>query len=245
MTWIEDAQAALEMETGQGCDAGHDSHQTLVTHVQVPDFEGPMTVFDAEVYLDTHGYCPGDDCVSRTLILYGVWEAIETRMFTEALHRSPGLVIDFGSQIGWYSMLATAMGHDALAIEAVAEHEHMTWINASDRGGTLWQAQHWLDENTPTLPALGAPQISVVKMDIEGAERHAMRCIRELLDAELVPNVLMEVSPTFNDSYPALVSDLLNRGFRAVALNPIQPVTLNNYLTILETIPQVDVMFSL
>lgn len=232
------------METGQGCDAGHDTHQTRVVHVEIPDFNGPMTVFDAEVYRNTYGYCPGDDDVSRTLILYGVWEPIETRFFTDALQRNPGMVIDFGSQIGWYSMLATATGHDVFAIEGVPEHQRMTWINAGGRGAALWQAQHWLDERTPTLPASDAPRISVVKMDVEGAERHAMRCIRELLDAELVPNVLMEVSPTFNDSYPALVADLLDRGFRAVALNPIQPMTTDNYLSILEKIPQVDVMFS-
>lgn len=234
------------MNTGLGCDAGHDSHQTRVVDVRAPYFSGPMTVFDAGIYSDTFGYCPGDDDVSRTLMLYGIWEPIETRMFTDALYRNPGLVIDFGSQIGWYSMLATATGHDAFAVEAIPEHERMTWINAAERGdGALWQVQHWLNEHTPVLPALDAPPISIVKMDVEGCERYAMQCIRELLDAQLVPNVLMEVSPTFNDSYPALVYDLLNRGFRAMALNPIQPMTLSNYLTILETIPQVDVMFSL
>jgi hypothetical protein len=202
-----------------------------------------MTTFDAAKYKDTVGFCPGDDDVSRTIDLYGVWEPIETAYFVKALE-SPGIVIDFGSQIGWYSMLATANGHSVLAIEACWEHEKLTSINADLRKGQLFQARRWIDENTPVLEPEGCPPISVVKIDIEGAEQHALRCIRPLLDAGLVANLLVEISPVFNDSYPKIVLDLLNRGYSATALNPVQPMTLSNYIHILEEIPQVDVMFS-
>lgn len=232
------------METMQGCDAGHGRHNRKVLPVAAPGYAGKMTTFNAVKYRDTYGYCMGDDDVSRTLALYGIWEPVETGMFVAALNRSPGLVIDFGSQIGWYSMLATAAGHNVLAIEGIAEHEEMTRINCEDCEGTLWQVQHWLNEYTPTLEIDGCPPISCVKIDVEGAERYALRCVRKLLDADLVPNILMEVSPTFNDSYPALVLDLLDRGYSATALNPVQPLNHDNYLQILADTPQVDVMFS-
>ena len=240
MNWIAKAQGLLERPIVLGCDAGHAEHNKLIC----PISEGEMLVFDRELYKDVVGFCPGNDDVSRTLWLYGVWEPIETRFFDEALERDPGLVIDFGSQIGWYSMLATAAGHDVLAIEALWEHEYMTATNAGHSDGTLHQVRHWVDETTPTLPAEGCPPISIVKIDIEGAEQHALRCIKELLDAGLVANLLVEISPVFNDSYPAIVLDLLNRGYQAIALNPIQPMTLDNYIHILDEIPQVDVMFS-
>lgn len=244
MNWFETAQAQLQMETGQGCEAGHTRHNRKIVPVHAPGFLGPMTIFNAAKYRDTYGFCPGDDDVSRTLAMYGIWEPIETGVVVEALNRSEGIVIDFGSQIGWYSMLATHSDHDVLAIEGVAEHEELTRINCEGRLGDLWQAQHWLNEHTLKLSVEGCPPVALVKIDVEGAEEHALRCIRNLLDADLVQNILMEVSPVFNDSYEELVAELLSRGFSATALNPVQPLTAENYLTLLAEIPQFDVMFS-
>lgn len=244
VTWIDYAQSALEMCTAMGCDIGHSKHDWLMIPVKAPGYQGHMMGFYAEHYRDTVGYCPGDDDVSRTLDLYGIWEPIETSVFLDALERCPGIVIDFGSQIGWYSMLATHRGHDVLAVEPLWEHAELTRINSQRNPGKLTQTQHWMGNHSPTLDAEGCPPISIVKIDIEGAERHALRCIKNLLDADLVANLLVEISPTFNDSYPAIVLDLLNRGYKATALNPVQPMTLHNYIHILNEIPQVDVIFS-
>lgn len=244
MSWIVDAQRILQTETGQGCDAGHERHNRKVVPVHAEGFKDNMTIFKAVKYRNTHGYCPGDDDVSRTLTLYGIWEPIETSFFIEALQSSNGLVIDFGTQLGWYSMLSTAYGHDVLAVEGVAEHEEMTRINCAGRTGSLYQTQHWLNERTPTLSAENCPHVCIVKIDVEGAEQHALRCISELLEADLIDNVLMEVSPVFNDSYPPLVERLLRLNFEATALNPVQPVTLDNFETVIADTPQVDMMFT-
>jgi hypothetical protein len=201
-----------------------------------------MTVFNADEYRNTEGYCPGDDDVSRTISTYGIWEPIETGMFITTLRRTPGIVIDFGSQIGWYSMLATRLGKTVLGIEGVAEHMALTKQNSQPN--LLWQAHHWVGEDTPTLPVANCPPIAMVKIDLEGSERHAVRCIQELISAGLVSNILMEVSPVFNDSYPALVAHLLMSGFSAVVCNPAHDVTLDNYETVIAQAPQVDMLFT-
>ena len=55
----------------------------------------------------------------------------------------------------------------------------------------------------------------LVKMDIEGAEEHALRVVWPLVKAGLVDHLLIELSPVFNDSYPALVDMIRGEGYRA------------------------------
>lgn len=242
MTWFDTAIKTLVDGRDQGCEAGHESHETKMVRYNTAHSNGRMCVFDTDQYVNTFGYCPGDDDVSRTISRLRVWERQETELFIAALERFPGIVIDFGSQIGWYTMLATRMGRDVLAIEGVSEHIKLTQINSAV--DHLWQAHHWVCENTPTLSAENCPRVSIVKIDLEGSEQHALRCIQDLISARLVDNILMEVSPVFNDTYPDLVLDLLSSGYSAVVCNPLQSVTFSNYKAVIAQAPQVDMLFT-
>lgn len=244
MNWFESSIISLDDGRDQGCDAGHPNHETTVVKYSVSNLNGDMTIFHPEKYSNTPGYCPGDDCVSRTIALYQIWEPTETEMFITALNNSPGIVIDFGTQIGWYSMLATKMGRDVLGIEGVSEHIKVTQSNASKGPGHLWQAHHWVCETTSTLDATSCPPVALVKIDLEGSEQHALRCVKDILEAGLIENILMEVSPVFNDTYPSLVSNLLYMGYSAVVCNPRQPVTIRNFQTVISQHPQVDMLFT-
>lgn len=243
MNWFEQAIETLADGRDQGCEAGHEWHELITAaYVVTPEVSGRMTVFDPFKYAGTAGYCPGDDCVSRTIAFHKQWEPIETAMVLDILNRYEGAVIDFGTQVGWYTMIATKLNRDVLAIEGVSEH--MTITRANSKPDYLWQAHHWVTDTTPVLDADGAPPIALVKMDLEGSERHAVRCISALLDADLVANILMEVSPVFNDSYPQIVGDLLYRGFTGIVCSTLQEVTTDNYEDVIALEPQVDMLFT-
>lgn len=243
MNWFERSIEQLADGRDQGCEAGHESHERIIApYVVTKEVSGRMILFNPHTYAGTPGYCPGNDCVSRTIALYKQWEPTETAMVLDILARYEGAVIDFGTQVGWYTMIATKLKRNVLAIEGVSEHIEITQMNSEP--DYLWQAHHWVTDTTPVLDADGAPPIALVKMDLEGSERHAVRCVSALLDAGLVANILMEVSPVFNDSYPQIVGDLLYRGFTAIVCSTLQEVTTENYEEVIGLEPQVDMLFT-
>lgn len=221
------------------CATHPEGHATVVRSIHAPGAHGSMTMFDDEQYINTPGYCMGDDDVSRTLRVSGVWEKVESKMFQEALGASPGIVIDMGAQIGWYSRMAGIVGREVIAIEPVSEHIELLRQNAP----SAHIAQHWIDNTSPVIPADGAPDIAIVKMDLEGNEVHAVRMISSLIRAGKVANILMEVSPIFNTTYKHIVPQVMNWGFSAEVCNPWHPFQVNEVDEVLAMAPQVDMMF--
>ena len=64
-----------------------------------------------------------DKFISGSLLSSGVWEPYITRIFQKALLKYPNAwVIDIGANIGYYSLLGAAMGHNVIAVEPVYEH---------------------------------------------------------------------------------------------------------------------------
>lgn len=236
--WIE-MQATRLTESMDIVSPSCDVHPQGHVMSLVPSLIGDIWTFDTYLYAEP-GYCMGDDDVSRTIRLYGVWEPTETTDFIGALLRSPGIVIDFGAQIGWYSRVASNHDRLVLAIEPVVEHCVATRRNAAD----VTVAHHWVWANSPVLGSAGAPRIACVKIDLEGAEVDAIRMLSELLDADKIDNILMEVSPTFNDTYPDLIRGLMARGFTAKVCNPEQPFTFDEVDAVVAQAPQVDMMFT-
>lgn len=251
MTWLDDCVSLLNDDTTQGCEAGHETHARSLTNVTMPYTHnvGAMQIFDAARYRDTEGYCPGDDDVSRTLAVGGVWERAESEAFMKCLARSNApVVIDFGSHIGWYTMMAAAHNFKVLAIEGVAEHEELTRHNVASLGvpdRRLWQAHHWVGLATPYLPAEDAPRIACVKIDLEGKEEDAVRSLFELLRADLIDNILLEVSPVFCEGYEDLLRRLMHaHGFCAATVSPWQSFDLLDIEAVVNEQPQIDVILS-
>lgn len=248
MTWFDEAVALLNDDSVHECEAGHPRHERMVVGVTMPVDVDKIICFDGFHYSDTPGYCPGDDDVSRTLSLYGRWEAEESVAFSRVLARSHGTaVIDFGSHVGWYTVLALVSGFDVLAIEGIREHEELTLANARTIGMDhhLHQAHHWVGPGTPYLPAENAPLIACVKIDLEGNEEDAVRSLFELLLAGRIDNILLEVSPIFNDSYPALLRRLMDHhGFSAATVSPWRPFDVLDIEVVVAEQPQIDVILS-
>ena len=219
-SWAEAVSHRLSGGRIEQCDAGHAKHQT----VTVDTVQGPMRVFAADRYQDIHGYCTGDDQVSRSLAASGVWEPhIYAGLATLGVLDDAQLgehVIDFGSHVGWYTRLAVNAGFTVVAVDGEPEHLSLTVRNA---GTDVITARGWLDCDSKfvTVPDDDST-VRLVKADVEGAERHAVRTIEPLLDAGLVDHLLLEISPVFNDTYHVLCTELVWRGFRAWRFDPLR-----------------------
>ena len=64
-----------------------------------------------------------DKYITGALLNNGIWEPYITKVFQIALEKHPNaIVIDIGANIGYYSFLGAAMGHDVIALEPVMEN---------------------------------------------------------------------------------------------------------------------------
>lgn len=194
------------------CGLGHETHDTLKVRTR----QGNMYVFDQKKYSNNAGaYCPGQDAVSENLTIEGQWESHDSKVIKKILEEgdTDNLVIDFGCHIGWYTIMAAKMGYNVLAIDGDLENLRLLEMNAKlhnvwDKIETIYT---WVDRNSKPLKL--DDNIELVKMDIEGNEEHALAMCRNILSQ--INNLYVEISPAFNDSYPDLVKQITNEGFKA------------------------------
>jgi hypothetical protein len=236
-----------------GCQRGCESHPTRLVDVHlggmtryhdytpIPNrfaMDFTLEVWDTDLMPVDHDpvWCPAHDAVSETIIALGVWEPQETTVLLlawEALDWKCEFV-DVGCQIGWFTAIANKRGVDVTAFEADGQVWEVAQRNAHPG---LTEIHHTrVGEWTPPEEVLAHVQPQVVaKIDIEGAEEHAIRMLGPLIDEGRVPFILMEVSPCFNDSYPELVTSLLDRGYHAYNLPPKQnpPVRIDQLADLL------------
>lgn len=61
------------------------------------------------------------DIVSNNIIKNGTWDAGISFVMTKILESKPGVhtIVDFGTHIGWFSLLAASKGHRSIGIEAM------------------------------------------------------------------------------------------------------------------------------
>lgn len=218
------------------CQRGHDEHRSLMASVSLggPTGYHDLTSIPLDLRVDFHmlvwdparhpvdggPYCPAHDVVSETIDNIGCWEPRETTMMLRAFGAPGRHFVDFGSQIGWYSMIAACRGQHVHAFEADAANSELMLQSLKFNGfADVDFIRGRVGSSTPTLDVLDAP-ISVAKIDLEGAEDQAVRVLGPNLDAGNVEAMMIEISPCFDDYYPALVRDLMDRGFRAFKLPP-------------------------
>lgn len=202
------------------CEAGHDTHRTI----RVQTTQGDMWVYDHNRYKDYKGYCTGQDDVSNTLKNNQIWEKEETELIKSILeHGDRNLrVMDIGAHVGWYSLLAGKLGYSVTAIEAEGQScgliEKNTVIHGVGTQMTILNT--WIDAKTKTNKDL--KDLELIKIDIEGNEQYAIRLCEDVIKRRGVKYIVMEVSPCFNDSYPALIQKLVDYGYTPYELN-MQP----------------------
>lgn len=212
------------------CQRGHGQHRTRQVHL---DIGGPtayrdlapiprrfkrsfdMLIWDPAVYpVDGGPYCPAHDAVSETIATHRIWEPQETTLTLQVCSSAElGIVVDFGSQVGWFSLLAMSCFRTVHAYDADAEDVRILRASADLNGwGFMLDSLHArIDADTRPLPAVA--RIRLAKIDIEGAEDQAVRVLWPSIEAGLVDHLLIEISPVFADYYPDLVASLLDAGY--------------------------------
>lgn len=210
------------------CQVGHDTHQTLLIH---RDIQG--TIVDYEIYdwreyfitvdgnetVSEHGkYCTGQDIISYCIDRQGVWEAEETATILDILSEDHGtnndVVLDFGSHIGYYSMLAALKGYRVASFDGSKENLELLQRSAvvNEVADRVFPYLCWLDDQAPILQP-DQESVQLVKVDVEGAENHALQVISQLIGQHKIKYAIFEISPTFNDTYPALVETIAKFGY--------------------------------
>jgi hypothetical protein len=200
------------------CQAGHKEHD----RIKVKTALGEMTVFDWDKYKDFKGYCTGQDDISRTLINTGVWEPIESSTIGEVLKQGDrsNLFLDFGCHIGWYTLMAAGLGYRVHSYDGDRENLELLKLNLVNnvKGFDVNYQQVWFDAKTDQdLLTKSIPYnatIELVKIDIEGNEQYVIPLLKPWLENGLIKNLFIEISPVFNDSYPALINKLLSYGYK-------------------------------
>lgn len=185
------------------CQFNHPAHDIITT----PTWLGPMSVYDPDQYVfDRPGWCPARSNVADRLIVEGFWEPHDSAAIYHILAAGDrsSLVIDFGANAGWYTVMAAQLGYRVLAIDG-----HRDFIDLLERNTRPWRdtvtTQYaWVDE-TYTLPTITDP-ITLVKIDIEGNEADAVAACQPHIDH--IHNFYIEISPEFRDDYPQLVDTL-------------------------------------
>ena len=195
------------------CQLGHTDHEVIT----VPTRVGPMRVYNSAPYMDIAepGLCPARHAVCDRLRAEGSWEAHDTTVIRSILEvgNRDKIVVDFGANCGWYTLLAAGYGYRVVAVEyedAFIEllHENVALNHVQDRV-TIIQA--WVDEAF-TLSDPGV-DVELIKVDLEGADKFAVEACWPWVNR--VNGWWIEISPEFRDDYPHLVNRLTGIGFAA------------------------------
>lgn len=224
-SWIRECGIILEGRGENICCLGHETHESLTVDIDlskhlVPDFPkgrgtARYTVYDWKLYHGTPCYCPGNDEVSLSVATQGTWEGYETVLALDIVRRQPGIVIDFGANSGWYSVLLALEGCEVLAVEADEENTRILRKNLELNGivDKVTVSRGWVGADTPRLES--GPQVRFLKSDVEGLEDQIVRVCSNLIEDRLIDYAVLEVSPSFKDHYPATLAYFTGCGYDA------------------------------
>lgn len=160
---------------------------------------------------------------SDALVEHGMWEPAQTLAMLYVFEQLPdhGL-IDCGANVGYYSMLADAVGLRSVAIEEDPEIFEVLLANtnaASMRRGWITASPlQWTIDGSP-LPINLYDGRLIIKIDLEGQDLLALQSL--CMEMDNVDAVLIELSPIFNDTWRDAVNFLYSSGLIG-ALVPVK-----------------------
>lgn len=217
----------------QHCKAGHAKHETKIVQRTIGYEELRLKIYDWQHYFKTvddnetialyDDYCTGQDIISYCIDRQGIWEASETKLITDLLNqrRIDDVVIDVGSHIGYYSLLAAKKGYQVAALDGSPENLELLETSAvlNNVASNVHPYLCWLDDEVAILPS-DVESVHLLKVDVEGAEPYALRMASELIMNNKVRYAIFEISPTFNESYPHLVEAIVECGYDVYKIPP-------------------------
>lgn len=229
------------------CQAGHYQHKTTIIlrelagqprNASAPAIPPHLaTKFDMAIYdwreyfttingnetvPDFKGYCTGQDIISYCIDQQGVWEGDETLVVLDILAQQTAdnsVVLDFGSHIGYYSMLAAQWGYQVASMDNSLENLILLAMSAELNNVTSLVHTYpcWLDKDVPMLQD-NAENVQLLKIDVEGAEEWAINMCLSLFTEKKIKYAIVEISPCFNDSYPGLTEMIVAKGYKVYQL---------------------------
>lgn len=217
------------------CQRGHRKHHTKTVRVDLskphaygdlapvparlapPPFD--FVVWDPEKHpVDGGAYCPAHDAVSATIAECGIWEPSET-ILTLAVCQTPGLVLDFGCQIGWFTVLAALSGCAVRAYDADEENLNVLTRNTAIVN-KAWEVTPYhlrVGYQTPSLPPLA---VRLAKLDVEGAEPDVIRMLSASINQHRVDHLCIEVTPKWAPQMRHLLGWVMDAGYEAFLMPP-------------------------
>lgn len=170
------------------------------------------------------GWDYGKDAVTESLLAQTVWEAQESTLAVDILANHPGVVLDFGAHIGWYTILAGVFGdHPVVAFEPDPNMLKALSRNA-DRYSVDVTYRDGVEPSTPPITVDG--DVALMKCDIEGMDGWAVDACATLFQENRIRCALIEVSPIFwhyghgPTDYVKMVGQLQDWGYRVYRIPP-------------------------
>lgn len=229
-----------------GCAVGHKDHETKMA---VTKAGYPMLVYKWEDHFTTRGdnptfpkyeqYCPAQDVISYCIDTTGQWEPAETQVVQDILRETTGkVVLDFGSHIGWYSLMAASYGHQVGAFDA--SELNLSLLRESEEqnrfAGEIYRHLCQIEDDFPYFSA-DYEDVHLLKVDVEGAESKVVSACWNLWEYKKIKYAIIEISPVFNDTYPDLVEKICSYGYRVYQL-PAQPMSLEQVIAQCRVLPE-------
>lgn len=166
--------------------------------------------FDLLIYDKT------EDSTSIGIKEYKMWEGWETVLALQILKRgSKGQsVIDFGSHIGWYSIMSAINGYRVYCYDESDERIQM--LNESARlnhcNKNVFCIHTFVNENSKWFIG-DITDVRLFKSDLEGNDIYAVKMYKHLFEEWKIDYAMIEISPCFNSSYPEMVEYIAGLGY--------------------------------
>lgn len=210
----------------------HDKHSTLIKGVNYLGHKYMQVIYDWSKYIDptSHTWCPANDVVSQNIDLYGFWEVYETALMNDLFKKADkgSNFIDVGAQTGWYTLLAADSGLNVLAVESDENSASLIKGSVSMNGfENVVVSNLFVDDKSNVLPAM---DMYLVKVDVEGNEKYALKMFEDSFEQKLIKYAVFEFSPVFNDSYKEILEKLNAYGYNGYKIPTGEEFWANDFL---------------
>lgn len=209
----------------------HETHSRKEVSVSIQGSKLNFQVYDWNKYKDIEGYCSGKDDISRTLLNGEGWEKETTPLVLSILKTgsAENLVLDFGANIGWYTVMAAKAGYNVLSFEG--NKETCSLLNRNVRMnnclGTVQSRFAWIDGDSEPLEL--SHRVELFKSDLEGNDHHAVKMCENLFSERRINYALIEVSPVFTPEHKDLPKRIEDYGYETIEVIG-DPAEQANYL---------------